>query len=416
MLRQLGALGGRPAGVIEVNMKQETYRVPGFLANGIHAGIKANGCQDLAMIFSTRPATAAGVFTTNCFKAAPVLLDRERIRTGIAQAVVANSGIANAATGPEGFADALAVSRAASRELGIADDLVLVASTGVIGHRLPLPKIEAGMGGLVAGLHADGIPDAEAGIMTTDRFPKIALRKGVIGQKEVTLCGIAKGAGMIEPRMATMLAFTITDAAIGHEALESVFRQSVDSSFNAISVDGCMSTNDTALILANGLAGNPEIKKKSRYLGRFGEMLSSLLSELARGLVRDGEGATKVIEITVEEAKTLCDARRLAYAVANSNLVKTAFFGGDPNWGRIISAAGSVGIDLPVDRVRLFFEDIPIFADGKGIGGRDEELAAIMKRAEIRVRIGLGMGRRCWTVCTSDLSFDYVKINAHYHT
>ena len=397
-------------------MNQETYRVPGFLANGIHAGIKANGCQDLAMIFSTRPATAAGVFTTNCFKAAPVLLDRERIRTGIAQAVVANSGIANAATGPEGFADALAVSRAASRELGIADNLVLVASTGVIGHRLPLPKIEAGMKGLVAGLHADGIPDAEAGIMTTDRFPKIASRKGMIGQREVTLCGIAKGAGMIEPRMATMLAFTITDAAIGHEALESVFRQSVDSSFNAISVDGCMSTNDTALILANGLAGNPEIKKKSRYLGRFAEMLSSLLSELARGLVRDGEGATKVIEITVEQAKTLHDARRLAYAVANSNLVKTAFFGGDPNWGRIISAAGSVGIDLPVDRVRLFFEDVPIFADGKGIGGREEELAAIMKRAEIRVRIGLGMGRRCWTVCASDLSFDYVKINAHYHT
>ena len=397
-------------------MNQETYRVPGFLANGIHAGIKANGCQDLAMIFSTRPATAAGVFTTNCFKAAPVLLDRERIRTGIAQAVVANSGIANAATGPEGFADALAVSRAASRELGIADNLVLVASTGVIGHRLPLPKIEAGMKGLVAGLHADGIPDAESGIMTTDRFPKIASRKGMIGQREVTLCGIAKGAGMIEPRMATMLAFTITDAAIGHEALESVFRQSVDSSFNAISVDGCMSTNDTALILANGLAGNPEIKKKSRYLGRFAEMLSSLLSELARGLVRDGEGATKVIEITVEQAKTLHDARRLAYAVANSNLVKTAFFGGDPNWGRIISAAGSVGIDLPVDRVRLFFEDVPIFADGKGIGGREEELAAIMKRAEIRVRIGLGMGRRCWTVCTSDLSFDYVKINAHYHT
>lgn len=397
-------------------MKPDTYRVPGFLANGIHTGIKANGCLDLALIFSTRPATAAGVFTTNCFKAAPVLLDMERIRTGIAQAVVANSGIANAATGSEGFADTLAVSRAASRELGIADDLVLVASTGVIGHRLPLPKIEAGMRGLVAGLHADGIPDAEAGIMTTDRFPKIASRKGVIGQQEVTLCGIAKGAGMIEPRMATMLAFIITDAAIGHEILESVFRQSVDSSFNAISVDGCMSTNDTALILANGFAGNPEITQRSKYLGCFGEMLSSLLSELARGLVRDGEGATKVIEITVEEAKTFRDARRVAYAVANSNLVKTAFFGGDPNWGRIISAAGSVGIDLPVDRVRLFFEDVPIFAGGKGICGREEELAGIMKQTEIRVRIGLGMGRRSWTVCTSDLSFDYVKINAHYHT
>jgi glutamate N-acetyltransferase/amino-acid N-acetyltransferase len=397
-------------------MKPDTYRVPGFLANGIHAGIKTNDCRDLAMIFSTRPAKAAGVFTTNCFKAAPVLLDVERIREGIAQAVIANSGIANAATGPEGFADALAVSQAASRELAIADDMVLVASTGVIGLRLPLLKIEAGMRSLVAGLRADGIPDAEAGIMTTDRFPKIAIRKGIIGQQEVTLCGIAKGAGMIEPHMATMLAFTMTDAAISHEALDEVFRQSVDRSFNAISVDGCMSTNDTALILANGFAGNPEITKRSKTLGRFGEMLSTLLAELARGLVRDGEGATKVIEITVEEAKTLRDAKQVAYAVANSNLVKTAFFGGDPNWGRIISAVGSAGIDLPVDRVRLFFEGVPIFVGGKGIRDQEEELAGIMKQTEIRVRIGLGMGRQSWTVCTSDLSFDYIKINAHYHT
>ena len=397
-------------------MKAETYRVPGFLANGIHTGIKTNGGRDLALIFSTRPATAAGVFTTNCFKAAPVLLDRERIRAGIAQAVIANSGVANAATGSEGFEDALAVSRAASRALGIADELVLVASTGVIGHRLPLPKIEAGMKGLVAGLHADGIPDAEAGIMTTDRFPKMAIRKGVIGQREVTLCGIAKGAGMIEPHMATMLAFILTDAAIGRETLESVFRQAVDSSFNAISVDGCMSTNDTALILANGFSGNAEITRRSKSLGRFGEMLSSLLGELARSLVRDGEGATKVIEITVEEAKTDRDARRVAYAVANSNLVKTAFFGGDPNWGRIISAVGSVGIDLPVDDVSLFFEDVPIFTGGRGVQGCEKELADIMNQAEIRVRIGLGMGRRSWTVCASDLSFDYVKINAEYHT
>jgi len=397
-------------------MKPENYRVPGFVANGIHVGIKTNGCQDLALIFSERPATAAGVFTTNSFKAAPVLLDMERIRKGIAQAVIVNSGVANAATGSEGFDDALAVSRSASGELGIADDLVLVASTGVIGHRLPLHRIEAGMKGLVAGLHADGIPDAEAGIMTTDRFPKIAFRKGTLGEKEITLCGIAKGAGMIEPHMATMLAFIITDAAISCEALESVFRKSVASSFNAVSVDGCMSTNDTALILANGFAGNEEITMKSRGLGSFREMLCSLLGELARGLVRDGEGATKVIEIVVEEAKTLRDAQRVAYAIANSNLVKTAFFGGDPNWGRIISAAGSVGVNLPVDRVRLFFEDIPIFAGGKGIHGREEELAGIMKQTEIRVRVGLGMGRRSWTICTSDLSFDYVKINAHYHT
>ena len=216
-------------------MKPETYRVPGFLANGVHTGIKTNGGRDLALIFSTRPATAAGVFTTNCFKAAPVLLDRERIRGGIAQAVIANSGVANAATGSEGFQDALTVSRAASGALGIADELVLVASTGVIGHRLPVSKIEAGMKGLVAGLHADGIPDAEAGIMTTDRFPKMALRKGMIGQREVTLCGIAKGAGMIEPHMATMLAFIMTDADIDREALNAVFRRSVGISFNAIS-------------------------------------------------------------------------------------------------------------------------------------------------------------------------------------
>jgi glutamate N-acetyltransferase/amino-acid N-acetyltransferase len=397
-------------------MKQEMYRVPGFLANGIHAGIKTNDFRDLAMLFSTRPAQAAGVFTTNSFKAAPVLLDEQRIRTGIAQAVIVNSGIANAATGPEGYVDALAVSQAASDALGIADDLVLVASTGVIGHRLPLRKIEAGMKSLVAGLHADGIPDAEAGIMTTDRFPKIAIRKGAIGKQEVTLCGIAKGAGMIEPHMATMLAFIMTDAAIGREALDTVFRQSVDRSFNAVSVDGCMSTNDTALILANGFAGNTEISNRSGSMGRFKEMLSALLDELARGLVRDGEGATKVIEITVEEAKTIGDARRVAYAVANSNLVKTAFFGGDPNWGRIISAVGSAGIDLPVEKVRLFFEGVPIFADGKGCPDQEGMLPGIMKQTEIRVRIGLGMGRRSWTVCTSDLTFDYIKINAHYHT
>jgi glutamate N-acetyltransferase/amino-acid N-acetyltransferase len=397
-------------------MEKEKYRVPGFLANGIHAGIKTNGARDLAMLFSARPAKAAGVFTTNAFKAAPVLLDMERIRSGIAQAVIVNSGVANAATGPEGFADASAVSKAASKALGIADDLVLVASTGVIGHRLPLRKIKAGMGALVKGLHVDGIPDAEAGIMTTDRFPKIALRRGKIGRREVTLCGIAKGAGMIEPHMATMLAFVMTDAAIEGEALDRVFRQAIDRSFNSVTVDGCMSTNDTALILANGIAGNREIAKRSRELNRFSEMLAGLLDELARGLVRDGEGATKVIEISVEEARTFDDARRVAYAVANSNLVKTAFFGGDPNWGRIISAAGSAGIDLPVDKVRLYFEDIPVFAGGKGNPRRMEKLAGIMAQTDIRIRILLGMGRRSWRVCTSDLTFDYIKINAHYHT
>jgi glutamate N-acetyltransferase / amino-acid N-acetyltransferase len=396
--------------------KAENYRGAGFLANGIHSGIKADGGRDLSLIFSTHPATAAGVFTTNCFKAAPVIIDQERIRSGIARAIIANSGVANAATGVEGIKDALALSSAASSEIGIPDETVLVASTGVIGHRLPLEKITGGVKRLVAGLHADGIPDAEAGIMTTDRFPKIACRKGKIGPTEVTLCGIAKGAGMIQPHMATMLAFVMTDAAIAQDALDRIFRQSIDRTFNAISVDGCMSTNDTAIILANGLAGNREIKRGSRYLGRFGELLSNLLSELSRALVRDGEGATKIIEITVKEARTHREAQRIAYAVANSNLVKTAFFGGDPNWGRIISAAGSIGIELPVNRVRLYLEDVPLFTDGKGTGGMDGELAMIMKRPEIRVSLALGMGSRSWTICTSDLSFDYIKINAHYHT
>ncbi|MEI7670565.1 MAG: bifunctional glutamate N-acetyltransferase/amino-acid acetyltransferase ArgJ [Deltaproteobacteria bacterium] len=394
----------------------DEHRVPGFLANGIHTGIKPNGGKDLALIFSALPATTAGVFTTNCFKAAPVLLDMERVRSGVAQAVIANSGVANAATGSEGLADALTVSRAASMELGIADEMVLVASTGVIGHRLPLQKITGGVKRLAAGLHDGGIPDAEEAIMTTDRFPKIASRKGIIGKKEITLCGIAKGAGMIQPNMATMLAFVMTDAAIARDALDQVFRQAVAGSFNAITVDGCMSTNDTAVILANGVAGNHPIRRSSRSLEAFGGLLSDLLSDLSRGMVRDGEGATKLIEVAITGARTIRDAQRVAYAVANSNLVKTAFFGGDPNWGRIISAAGSVGIDLPVDQVSLFLEDLPLFAGGRGIGGSERELEAIMKQPEIKVRLELGMGRRAWTVYSSDLTFDYVKINAHYHT
>jgi glutamate N-acetyltransferase/amino-acid N-acetyltransferase len=393
-----------------------TYHVPGFLANGIHAGIKTDGARDLSLLFSTRPATVAGVFTTNCFKAAPVLFDMERIRSGTAQAVIANSGYANAATGAEGVADALAVSAAISEQMGIADETVLVASTGVIGHRLPLEKIQRAVKVLADGLNVNGIPDAEAGIMTTDRFPKIALRKGVIGEKEITLCGIAKGAGMIQPNMATMLAFLMTDADIDGEALDRVFRQSIDSSFNAITVDGCMSTNDTAIILANGIAGNLPITRGSRSFSRFGEMLSGVLLDLARGLVRDGEGATKIIRITVEEARTHRDAERVAYGVANSNLVKTAFFGGDPNWGRIISAAGAAGINLPVNDVRLFFEDVPVFSEGKGTPGRERELSRIMQENEIHVRLALGMGQKSWTVHASDLTFDYVKINAHYHT
>ncbi|MBN1382713.1 MAG: bifunctional glutamate N-acetyltransferase/amino-acid acetyltransferase ArgJ [Deltaproteobacteria bacterium] len=394
----------------------DSYVVPGFLANGIHCGIKEDGRKDLALIFSEKPARAAAVFTTNRFKAAPVLLDMERIKRGQAQAILTNSGNANAANGPAGYNDALAMSRALSSKLDIRDDLVLVASTGVIGRRLPVQKIEAGMADLVAGLNADGIPTAEEAMMTTDKFPKMACRRGVCGSKEITVCGIAKGAGMIEPHMATLLTYVLTDAEVEGGTLSRVFRLAVDKTFNAVSVDGCMSTNDTAVILANGRAGNAVIKGRSRDLTRFRNLLMEVLADLSQAVVRDGEGTTKVIEIVVEEAKSIGDAKKVAYAIANSNLVKTAFFGGDPNWGRIIQAAGATGIPLPVDSVGIYFEGIPVFLNGQGVYGQEQTVAEVMKKTSIRLNVKLGMGGKMFRLHASDLSFEYVEINAHYTT
>ena len=397
-------------------MDNETYFVPGFLANGIHAGIKEDLKKDLSLIYSTTPARAAAVFTTNAFKAAPVLLDMERITSGLAQAVLTNSGNANAATGEEGFEDARAMSAVLSKKLKIRDDLVLVASTGVIGHRLPLKKIESGIGKLIKGLRPDGISDAEAAIMTTDRFPKIAIRKGRIGGKEITLCGIAKGAGMIEPHMATMLAYIMTDADIDRLALDRIFRKAVDQTFNAISVDGCMSTNDTAIILANGMAGNAVLNSRSKSLPVFRDMLVGVLSVLSQAMVRDGEGATKLIRLDVAGARTQQDAKKIAYAVANSNLFKTACFGQDPNWGRVIAAAGSVDIPLSVDTVSVYYDDMAVFQAGHVVSEDIQKLKQIMKKEEIHLCIHLGMGSKSFRLHTSDLSYDYVKINAHYHT
>jgi glutamate N-acetyltransferase/amino-acid N-acetyltransferase len=399
-----------------MTIEQQTYRVPGFLANGIHAGIKEAPKKDLSLIYSTTPAKAAAVFTTNAFKAAPVLLDMERIGSGLAQAILTNSGNANAATGPEGYKDAQAASAALSKRLSIQDDLVLVASTGVIGHRLPVNKIKSGLDKLIKGLRPEGIPDAEEAIMTTDRFPKIAVRKGRIGAKEITLCGMAKGAGMIEPHMATMLAYVMTDADIHGSTLDLIFRKAVDRTFNAVSVDGCMSTNDTAIILANGAAGNPVINNRSRSLPTFQEMLLGVLSELSQSMVRDGEGATKLIRIEVQGARTRRDAEKIAYAVANSNLFKTACFGQDPNWGRIIAAAGSTGISLAVDAVDVYFEDTAVFMKGRGVPGDIKKLQRIMAQDELRLRIRIGAGSKSFCLHTSDLSYDYVKINAQYHT
>ncbi len=390
--------------------------VPGFLANGVSAGIKGGDQKDLGLIYSTVPAKVAALFTKNTFKAAPVLIDAERVKRGIAQAIITNSGCANAATGKEGMTDALMVSGVAARQLKIPEAHLLVCSTGVIGRRLPVKKIEAGIPKLVKGLNEYGIEDAEAAMMTTDKFPKIAIRKGIVGAKDITICGIAKGAGMIEPNMATLLTYVMTDALVDAKALNTVFHQVIDSTFNAISVDGCMSTNDTAVILANGLAGNNPLERAQARLQRFREMLTDVLAELSQAVVKDGEGATKFITIVVDGAKSKSDARRIAYAVANSNLVKTAFFGEDPNWGRIIAAVGSSGIPLEKEKVSLSIGDMTVYSQDAPANISLAKLKEIFHGGHIEIHVGLGAGDKSYSVYTSDLSYEYVKINADYST
>ena len=397
-------------------MSDVNVRVPGFLANGISVGIKGDGKKDLALINSVVPARAVGVFTTNRFKAAPVILDMERIKRGLAQAIVVNSGNANASTGEPGYDDAVAMSRAVADGLAISEELVLVASTGIIGERLPVDKIIAGTNELIQGLTVDGLPRAEESIMTTDKFPKVAWEKCLIGGRDISVCGIAKGAGMIEPNMATMLSFIMTDALIDQRYLNRVFRQSVDKSFHAITVDGCMSTNDTVIMLANGIAGNALLKERSPGAVLFRKTLDRVMINLAREIVRDGEGATKVIHIIVDEARSRKEAQKIAYCIANSSLVKTAFYGGDPNWGRIIAAVGSAGIPVSPDSVRLFLDDIPLFHNGTGVREGREKLSDIMQNNSIQVLVKLGMGRQSFELFASDLTHEYVTVNAHYHT
>jgi glutamate N-acetyltransferase/amino-acid N-acetyltransferase len=390
--------------------------VPGFLANGISVGIKEAEQKDLALIYSTVPAKVAAVFTKNSFKAAPVLIDTERVKRGIAQAILTNSGCANAATGKEGFHDAMTVSGALASQLKIKEELILLGSTGVIGKKLPVKKIESGLGKLVKGLNESGIEDAEQAMMTTDKYPKIAIRRGIVGARDITICGIAKGAGMIEPNMATLLTYVMTDALIDAKALNTVFHQAIDATFNTISVDGCMSTNDTAIILANGLAGNNPLERAQARLQRFRDMLSDVLMELSQAVVKDGEGATKFISVTVEGAKSRSDARRAAYAIANSNLVKTAFFGEDPNWGRIIAALGSSGVPLEKEKVVLSIGGLIVFSQDKPANFNSSKIKNIFEKDRIDVHVLLGGGDKSYYVYTSDLSHDYVKINADYST
>ena len=393
----------------------ETYQCKGFQAAGVAAGLKKNGNKDLGLIVSQTPAVAAGVFTQNRVQAAPVMLDRERIRSGLCQAIVANSGNANCCTGEAGMQAAKETARLAASALGISEDLVLVASTGVIGLPLPVENVRNAMPSLVSSLKPDGFMTLAEAIMTTDTIPKVISRQGMLAGIPFTITGTAKGAGMIAPNMATLLCFVCTDIAATADQLHTCLLESVQQSFNRITVDGDTSTNDTALILASGLSG--AVIRNSEDQAVFQNILNDVLITLAKMLVKDGEGATKLVEIRVKGAAAENDARQIANTVANSNLVKTAIFGEDANWGRILAAAGRSGIAFDPDRTDICFNDVLIFSEGGGKGAAAEDaVTQVLKLPEFVITIDLHSGQSRSSVWTCDFSVDYVRINADYRS
>jgi glutamate N-acetyltransferase/amino-acid N-acetyltransferase len=391
--------------------------IKGFQFSAVEAAIKKPGRKDLALIFSEVPAPACAVFTTNAVKAAPVLLSAERIKNGTAQALIVNSGNANACTGELGMVVARETSHLAAEGLGIPEDAVQVSSTGVIGVQMPMERIREAIPGLIEGLSSGTLDDVAEAIMTTDTFPKMEARSGLAGGISYTVAGIAKGAGMIMPNMATMLSFIITDAKVEPALLDTAFRRAVDTSFNAITVDGDTSTNDTCLIMANGMAGNPLIAAGTPEAAAFEALLHDVLLSLAKQIVKDAEGATKFVEIRVTGARSNADAKRAALSIANSSLVKTAFFGQDANWGRIFCAAGYSGAEVDPTRLSLRFDDVCMAHNGVFTGGDAEERGTeVLKKREFAVNVDLGLGEGFATVYTSDLSHEYVSINADYRT
>jgi glutamate N-acetyltransferase/amino-acid N-acetyltransferase len=391
--------------------------IKGFQFSAVEAAIKKPGRKDLALIFSEVPAVACAVFTVNAVKAAPVLLSAQRITSGAAQALLVNSGNANACTGETGMMVARETSHLVAESLNIGDDAVQVSSTGVIGVQMPLERIKNALPALIEGLSSGTLDDIAQAIMTTDTFPKMEARSGQTGSISYTVAGIAKGAGMIMPNMATMLSFIISDVSVEPVFLETAFRSAVDSSFNAITVDGDMSTNDTCLIMANGMAGNPPITAGSPEAAEFEGLLHDVLLSLAKQIVKDGEGATKFVEVLVTGAINNADAKRAALSIANSSLVKTAFFGQDANWGRIFAAVGYSGATVDQTKLSLRFNDVCMAQKGVFAGGDAEAHGTkILKLKEFTVCVDLGLGSGSATVYTSDLTQEYININADYRT
>ncbi|MCU0651794.1 MAG: bifunctional glutamate N-acetyltransferase/amino-acid acetyltransferase ArgJ [Candidatus Omnitrophica bacterium] len=368
----------------------------GFQANGLSAGLKRKNKLDLALLYSVVPAKASCLFTRNKILAAPIIVCKKHLKNNQGfQAVIANSGNANCFTGAQGIKDALAMAASAGSALGVKKEAVLVASTGIIGRKLPIDKIKKAMPVLVSGLTESGVDKAKKAIMTTDTFSKEITVKFVLGGKTITCCGIAKGAGMIAPDMATMLCFILTDAQITQGALNKALQTAVEKSFNCITVDGCMSTNDTVMVLANGMAGNKLITAGSNF-AVFSSVLNKACLELAKMIVRDAEGATKFVHIKVIQAKSAKEAKTAALSIANSALFKTAMFASSPNiMGRITAAIGASGVAVKEQGLRIKYSPL--------------------KKKEVNIEISLGCGKARAEVYTSDLSYEYVKINAEYN-
>ncbi len=405
-----------------------TFALPGFKAAGVAAGIKANAASDLALIVSDAPCVGAAVFTQNAFAAAPVLYDRKLMAVAAQglRAVIINSGNANACTGEPGMVHAAGMAHIVEDRLGLPKRSTFVMSTGVIGVPLPIERIRQGVPLAAARLRQDGWEEAAQAIMTTDTFPKLAFEPLPDPLAPAVVGGIAKGAGMIHPHMATMLAVLATDVVITQPLLQTALRHAVNHSFNRISVDGDTSTNDTVLVLANGLADPPPIERTEdpRFV-LFRDALTRVCVRLAQAIVRDGEGATKFVTVRVRGAASEEDAVKAAKAVANSPLCKTAFFGGDPNWGRVLAAVGYSGAQVNPGRTALWFAGgeegkrgplLPVVDKGRPTAYDEEAAARIFAQPEIDVLIDLGIGDGETEVWTCDLGYEYVRINAEYRT
>lgn len=398
-------------------MAQQTPEVRGFRFGGVAAGIKKTGLPDVALAVAELPVPCAAVFTTNLVQAAPLRIARERVATGYAQAALANSGNANACTGKPGFEAAIAASAAVAHQLGIRAELVVPASTGVIGQLLPAAKIVAAAPALVERLHPRGALDFAQAIMTTDKGPKLAQRTLALDGVEVTVLGVAKGAGMIHPRMATTLAYVFTDAPVPPPVLSEALRRATDVSFNVATVDGETSTNDMILAMASGAAGGSDLVAGSAAAQAFEQAVAAVLRELAEQIVADGEGTEHVAEVEVSGTASDDDARTIARRIATSLLVKTAMHGKDANWGRILCAAGMAGVPFDPDVVGIQIDNVAIVQHGLGLGADAEALAQrIMAgpRYAIRVQVGTGPGRASYLTC--DIGHRYIDVNAGYRS